>query len=97
MTAVLVPLSATPAQTISVQLGTQSCSISVYQKATGLFCDLSVSGTLIIAGVLVHNACKIVRDAYLGFAGDLVFYDTQGNSDPTYDGLGARYILTYQS
>jgi hypothetical protein len=33
--------------------------------------------------------------AYLGFSGDLVFVDTLGDQDPTYDGLGARYALIY--
>jgi hypothetical protein len=93
--AVLVPLAAIPSQTVSAQLGGQNCSISVYQKATGIFCDVSVSGVQIVAGVMVHNACLIVRDAYLGFIGDLAFYDMQGVSDPTYDGLGTRYVLAY--
>ena len=37
-----------------------------------------------------------IRDSpYLGFVGDLMFADTQGASDSSYDGLGTRYLLVY--
>ena len=32
---------------------------------------------------------------YTGFIGNLLFIDTQGNSDPSYDGLGSRFSLVY--
>jgi hypothetical protein len=31
----------------------------------------------------------------MGFIGNLLFVDTQGSSDPTYDGLGSRFSLVY--
>ena len=61
----------------------------------GMFCDLLVNDTLIIGGVICENANVIVRDAYLGFVGDIAFFDTQGTSDPSYTGLGSRWILVY--
>ena len=67
----------------------------VYQKLYGLFIDLYVGGVLIIGGVLCENLNRIVRSLYLGFVGDLTFIDNEGTSDPTYDGLGARYSLAY--
>lgn len=60
-----------------------------------LYLDLYVNDALIIGGVLCLNANVIVRDAYLGFTGDLAFYDTQGTSDPVSTGLGGRYVLMY--
>lgn len=90
-----VPLSAQPNQALSVELGGQSCDISVYTLPTGLYCDLSVSGSPIVSGVLCHDRCLIVRDAYLGFSGDLAFIDTQGTSDPVASGLGDRFQLLY--
>jgi hypothetical protein len=36
-----------------------------------------------------------VRSAYLGFVGDLCFFDTQGTEDPTSPGLGTRYLFVY--
>ena len=90
-----IPLNAIPNQTLTVGLGNQACQISVYQKSGGLFLDLYVNNSLIIAGVLCENFNRIVRSLYLGFSGDLVFGDTQGTSDPDYTGLGSRFVLLY--
>ena len=97
MTLALVPLVAVPSQTLSVQLGVLSCRINVYQKATGLYFDLLVADVAIVTGALALNLNKLVRSAYLGFTGDLYFFDTAGTADPTYDGLGARYVLLWDS
>lgn len=90
-----IPLQATPAQTLNVTLSNQACALNIYQKSTGLFCDVYVNNALIIGGVIGQNLNRIVRDAYLGFDGDLIFFDTQGSSDPDYTGLGDRYVLLY--
>lgn len=94
---VAIPLSAIPSQTITVQLAGQATRLRVYGKASGLFIDVSVGGALLIGGVLCLHRRLIVRDAYLGFAGDLAFFDTQGIADPTWDGLGGRFFLGYLS
>lgn len=91
----IVPLSATPSQTLSVLLGGQNCQINVYQKTTGLYVDLSVNNTPLVQGAIARNAVKIVRHPYVGFIGDLAFLDTQGTSDPVSTGLGARYQFVY--
>ncbi len=91
-----VSLLAVPSQVINVQLAGQNCTINVYQKTTGLYCDLYVDNVLIIGGVICQNTNLIVRDAYLGFIGDLAFFDMQGgNTDPVYTGLGTQYLLFY--
>lgn len=90
-----IPLQAVPSQTVGAVLGSQNCTINVYQKVYGLFIDLLVNGSLVIGGVVCENANRIVRSAYLGFDGDLIFYDTQGSTDPDYTGLGSRFQLAY--
>lgn len=90
-----VPIFDQPSQSLQVTLGQQLCTINIYQKNTGLFCDLLVNDALIIGGVLCENLNRIVRSVYLGFVGDLVFDDTQGSDDPSYPGLGDRYVLIY--
>ena len=97
MTMQVVRLQAQASQIVTAALGGQNCGVTVYQKATGLFLDLSVDGTLIIGGVQCRNLRKIVIDAYLGFSGDIGFFDTQGTSDPDWTGLGGRFVLLYQS
>jgi len=91
----IVPLTPVASQTFTVQLNAQNCVINLYQKSTGLFIDLTADGNVIVDTMLCLNAVGIVRELYLGFDGQLVFIDTQGNNDPDYTGLGSRYILTY--
>ena len=91
----ILPLSAVPSQTFSVQLNNQNCLINLYQKSTGLYFDLFINNSPVIQSMLCLNEVGLVRESYLGFVGQLVFVDTQGSSDPTYDGLGSRYLLTY--
>lgn len=93
----IIPLQAVQNQALQVQLAGQPCQINIYQLAPGLFADLYVAGALIIGGVICENVNRIVRSAYLGFVGDLIFIDTQGSTDPIYTGLGARYQLAYLS
>lgn len=91
----IVPTRPVPRQTFSALLGNQNCQINIYQKFTCMFLDLYVDNALIIAGVQCHNADRIVRSIYLGFLGDLAFFDRQGSDDPTFDGLGTRFFLAY--
>lgn len=91
----LIPLRPLPNQQVQVQLGTQAVTINVFQQAYGLYVDVFVGGTAIIQGVIGENLNRIVRSAYLGFDGDLVFWDTQGEDNPVYTGLGDRWQLAY--
>lgn len=90
-----INLKAVPSQRFNAALNQQMCTISVYQKRTGLYLDLLVNDVPIVTGVLCRNLVKLVRDKYLGFIGDLAFVDTQGADDPQYQGLGARWVLMY--
>lgn len=91
----IVPLKGEKAQTEFATLGNQVCQINVSQKLYGLFLDLYVGGNLIVAGAMCQDRNRLVRSAYLGFSGDLMFMDTLGAEDPTWDGLGSRYLLAY--
>ena len=90
-----IPLTQNPSQTLTTNLDGQICQINVYQKFYGVFIDLYVSNSPIIIGVIAQNLNRIVRYKYLGFSGDLFFFDTQGSDDPTFDGLGDRWTLNY--
>lgn len=91
----VVPVQAVPSQTVQATLGGQVTQLKVYQTRYGLFVDTYVDSILILGGAIGEDRNRIIRDAYLGFLGDLVFIDTQGTDDPTYDGLGSRYLLCY--
>lgn len=91
----LIPIADTYTQIVSVTLAGQACTLNLYQKATGFFCDLYVNGALVIGGVRCLNLNRIVRNLYFGFAGDLIFTDTQGTHHPSSPGLGSRFLLLY--
>lgn len=91
----IIPTQPVPSQTLQASLNNQPCTINLYQSPYGLFLDLLINGGLIIGGVICWNLNLCVRNAYLGFVGDLMVGDTQGNSDPVYTGLGTRYQLAY--
>lgn len=91
----IIPLQAVPSQKVTVTLSNQTCRIKVYTLTTGLFCDLYVNDALIIGGVVCLNKNLLVRSLYLGFTGDLAFFDTVGLLDPTYKLIGTRFYLAY--
>jgi len=91
----IIPLAAIANQAVTVSLANQQVQVNVYQKRTGLFCDVYLANVLLVAGVLCLDRNRIVRDAYFGLIGDLGFVDQQGSSDPDYTGLGSRFLLYY--
>lgn len=92
-----ITLQPTASQAFTVNLAGQRCYIEIYQKSTGLFMDLTVNGYPVLNGQLCLRNVRLVRLEYLGFTGDLVFVDTLGLQDPSYDGLGGRFALLYLS
>jgi hypothetical protein len=91
----IVPLQPLASQVVQVMLGGQACTIGVYSKGGSMFADITVAGAPLRTCQLCLNGVLLVRFNYLGFVGDLVFVDLQGNTDPLYTGLGTRYVLVY--
>lgn len=90
-----ISLSPSLSQKVYVTLGGQNCAIKLHQRSTGFYADVYIDEKAIAQGVLCLNCTYIVRYAYLGFKGDLIFVDTKGDVDPTYDGIGTRFKLYY--
>lgn len=94
----ILPLQALPNQTLTILLAKQLVKLSIYTTVDGnMYMDVFVNHVAIITGVICQNQNRIVRDAYLGFIGDLAFNDTLGSDDPVYSGLGTRFQLFYLS
>lgn len=83
----------TPSQSLFVPLGGVGALVTLAQKSTGLFADVSVGGVPLVAGVLCRDGVPIINSASSGLPGDFAFIDKQGNSDPDYLGLATRYAL----
>lgn len=92
----VVPLNPVASQNAQIVLASQACSIDVYTLSTGLYFDLTANGQTITTGVVCEDQARLLLDRqYLSFVGDFMFVDTQGDNDPVYTGLGARYLLIY--
>ena len=90
-----VPLQPVPSQSTKVVLGGQNCQILVYQKLQGVFVDINADGVDISVGTIARDAVPLISREYAGLAGNLLFIDSQGSADPSYDGLGSRFDLVY--
>ena len=88
-----VPLQPVPSQSTKVVLGGQNCQILVYQKPQGVFVDINADGVDISVGTIARDAVPLISREYAGFAGNLLFIDSQGSADPSYEGLGDRFAL----
>lgn len=95
MTASLVPLQPIKSQLLQIYLGGQNITLSVDQRRYGLFVDLYLDNAIVRRGMQALNLVKLIRDPYLGVAGNFYFYDTAGTADPDYTGLGSRFVLIY--
>jgi hypothetical protein len=93
----VIPITAVPSQNFTILLGTQNCALNIYQLSTGLYCDIVADQNTIVTAMICLNLVGLVREAYLGFSGQLFFYDTEGTDDPYYTGLGSRFQLVYES
>lgn len=92
-----IPIADVPSQTLNSSLAGQSCRIELYLRHSGLYVDLYRDDALIVGGSICVNGVRVVRDAYRGFSGDLLFIDTLGVDDPTTPGIGSRFSLIYLS
>lgn len=91
----VIPLQPVQSQTVTVSLAQQPIRLFVYSKTTGLFVDVYNNDQPVVLGVVARNATRIVRERYRNFIGDLVFFDTQGQQNPKWFGLGTRWVLSY--
>lgn len=96
----LVPLQPIASQAFQITLAGQACNIAVYVKTDPsgnqyTYLDLQLNNVSIRSCQLCQNRTRLVRFAYLGFVGDLVFVDMQGQEDPQWSGLGQRWQLVY--
>lgn len=91
----IVPLNDLPAQQVACTLAGQNIGLSIYQKSTGLYCDILLNNLPLLTGVPCQDRNRMVRDKYFGLQGDFCFVDQQGKSDPTTPGLGSRYLLYF--
>lgn len=91
-----IPLKAVPNQTLAITLARQNVQLAVRQNGGALFLDLTSNGASVLRTRICRDRLRLLLGAhYRGFVGDLAFVDTQGKTDPQFEGLGSRYVLYY--
>jgi hypothetical protein len=92
----LIPLQATPNQTLAVTLARQAAQLALRQNGRNIYFDLLLAGSYVVRSRICRDRQRLLLDAkYRGFVGDFLFVDTQGVNNPQFAGLGSRYQLVY--
>lgn len=92
-----IPLRAVPGQMMLVVLGGQSCYLKILHRRGRMYCGLTIEREPVFDGMLVRDRLPLKQSRCQKFAGNLVFIDLEGDSDPQWEGLGTRYRLVYLS
>jgi len=90
-----IPLLPGVSQIVSTALNGQYCLITIRGNYFGVFVDLSINDIDIKHGAIALNNVPMFTDTYLGFNGQLMIQDTQGNDDPVITEIGSRFKLRY--
>ena len=90
-----VPVTSSPSQTLDTTLGGQQVSIYLQARDGHLYIDVYNDRAPVVQGRVCRDRAPIINEAYRGFSGDLIFVDQYGQDDPTYEGIGSRYLLLY--
>lgn len=93
----VIPLSALASQLLNVTLGGRQGRLWVRQLGSGLYLDLWIDQTRVVAGCLCQDRVPIVLDPACALQGELAFADQLGTDDPDFTGLAERYPLFYRN
>lgn len=92
----IIPVQPVPTQTLAVVLAGQPAQIEIRQNGANMYFSLRLADRPIVLTRICRNRQRLLLDVeYKGFIGDFEFQDTQGAEQPTYIGLGTRFVLRY--
>lgn len=92
---VQIPLQPFPSQQIVVTVGGQNVTIVTRQLGGRQYFSASTSGLVLCRNVLFVDRTFLIQAPYLGFSGDFMSVDTQGNEMPVFSQWGSRFWLVY--
>lgn len=95
MTYALIALQPQANQAFSCSLDGKLAQITLETTDYGLFATVIYNGAAVATSRACLDRTDINAARYLGLPQALFFADTQGQSDPTFDGFGTRYQLCY--
>ena len=94
---IIIPVQATANQEFACVLDNERAQIRLMTTDYGLFADVTYNGASVASGRLCEDRTDLNPDRYRGLPQWLGFVDTQGGSDPHFEGFGSRYFLIYGS
>ena len=83
----VIPLRAVPKQSLIARPGGQVYAIDIVTRRGRLYITVRVNGETI-----ARNRSLL---SFAPIEGDLLLVDNDGNSDPNWQQLGQRFLLTY--
>jgi hypothetical protein len=92
---VIIPLQPVANQQASAILDGKLAQMTVWTTDYGTFMDCLYDGVPVFTGRACLDRTDINAARYNGLPQFLGFVDTQGASDPTFDGFNSRYLLVY--
>lgn len=91
----LVPTRPVPSQRLFTTVGGQGVTITLRQMGGYQYFNLEINGKKLCDSVLITDRTLLLRAPYLGFSGDFLSVDTQGEDFPAFTGWGNRFLLMW--
>lgn len=105
-----IPIQPVPNQSLTVVVNQINCKINLNTRTKPnyfnldldleerefvLYFDLEANSSSITRATICENLTPLIKQDYLGFSGNFIFVDLEGDSNPFYEGLGSRFRLLY--
>lgn len=90
-----IPLKPVPSQQVVCEVGGRQVTILLRQMGGRQYFSASQNGQALCQNVLMVDRTYLINAPYLGFSGDFLSVDTQGNDSPIFTGWGSRFLLCY--
>lgn len=90
-----ISLSKDPNQVFTTELDGKVCEFEIVSRYGYTFMNLTVDDEVQFKGIICQNRNNILQYKCYKLNGELMFIDTQGNSNPEAEGFGERFFLVY--
>lgn len=95
MTKYIIPIDKIPNQSFDVNLDGRNFRFEFITKGVFIYMNLSIEEEEKLNGIICLNDVDLIQYNDIGVNGRIYFFDTQGDKNPVYYGLGERWVLFY--
>ncbi len=90
-----IPIRSIPGQMFLVVLNGQNCYFKILSRRGHLFCGLTIDETPVFDGMVCRDRLPLKQSRVQPLIGNVAFFDTEGEEDPRWKGLGTRFRFVY--